>query len=86
MNEPKKIRELVGNKIFSVTFEKKDGTLREMTCRLDVKKHLKGGEKTYDTEAANHLTVFDMQKKGYRTININTLKRLTVDGVSYDID
>lgn len=84
--EVSQLKELVGNKIFSVVFEKKDGTLREMVCRLGVKKHLKGGEVSYDPEERNYLVVFDMQSEGYRTININTLKKIKLDGVSYDIE
>jgi hypothetical protein len=86
MNEPKQIRALVGSKIFSVVFEKKDGTLREMTCRLGVKKHLKGGELSYDPEEKNYLVVFDMQSEGYRTININTLKKIKFEGVTYEVE
>jgi len=70
------IKKLVGNKIFSAIFTKKDGTERKMICRLGVKKHLKGGKKSYDAEDLNHLTVFDLGKKGYRTINMNTLKQI----------
>jgi hypothetical protein len=84
-SEPKQIKELVGSKIFSVTFVKKDGTLREMTCRVGVTKHLKGGELKYSPESLNYLTVFDMQAQDYRTININTLKKIKVDGVEYDL-
>jgi hypothetical protein len=83
--ELKDLKILVANKIFSVVFVKKDGSEREMVCRLGVKKHLKGGEKTYDTDALNYLTVYDMQAEGYRTINVNTLKKIKVDGVTYDI-
>jgi hypothetical protein len=86
MTETKQIRALVGSKIFSVVFEKKDGTLREMTCRLGVKKHLKGGELSYDPEEKNYLVVFDMQSEGYRTININTLKKIKFEGMTYDIE
>lgn len=86
MNEPKQIRALVGSKIFSVVFEKKDGTLREMVCRLGVKKHLKGGELSYDPEEKNYLVVFDMQSEGYRTININTLKKIKFEGVTYEVE
>jgi hypothetical protein len=79
------LKELVGNKIFSVVFIKKDGSEREMVCRLGVKKHLAGGEKKYDTDALNYLTVYDMQAEGYRIINVNTLKRIKLDGVTYDL-
>ena len=86
MSETKQIRDLVGSKIFSVVFEKKDGSLREMVCRLGVKKHLKGGDLTYNPEERNYLVVFDMQAEGYRTINIKTLKKIKLDGVTYDIE
>ena len=70
------IRDIVKHRIFSATFTKKDGSERKMICKLGVKKHLKGGKKTYDTDAANHLTVYSLDSKGYRTINLNTLKSI----------
>ena len=79
------LKELVGSKIFAVVFQKKDGTLREMVCRLGVTKHLRGGELGYDAEALNYLTVFDMQKQEYRTINVNTLKQIKFEGITYNI-
>lgn len=75
-----KVKQLVGNTFFSVKFVKKDGSIRKMTARIGVKKHLKGGQKTYDSDSLNYLTVFDVQKKGYRTINLNTLRELKVKG------
>jgi hypothetical protein len=84
--EVKQLRELVQNKIFSVEFTKKDGTLRKMVCRLGVKKHLKGGELKYSPEDFNYLTVFDLQSEEYRTINVNTLKSITFEGIKYDIE
>jgi hypothetical protein len=83
--ETQLIRDLVGNRIFSAEFIKKDGTLRKIVARLDVKKHLKGGELKYSPEKLNYLVVFDLQEQGYRTININQLKSITVDGVRYDV-
>ena len=68
------IKEFVGkNKIFTATFIKKDGSTRVMNCQLGVKKHLKGGEQKFNPIEKNLLTVFDMQKKEYRMINISTL-------------
>lgn len=77
------IRELAGNNIFSAKFIKKDGTLREMVCRLGVKKHLKGGELAYDAKSMGYLPVFDMQKEEYRMININTLVEIKINGIIY---
>jgi hypothetical protein len=83
--EVKQLRELVGNKIFAVEFTKKDGSLRKMVCRLGVKKHLRGGELSYNPEDFNYLVVFDLQSEEYRTINVNTLKSFTFEGVKYEL-
>jgi hypothetical protein len=84
--EVKQLRELVGSKIFSVEFTKKDGSLRKMVCRLGVKKYLKGGELKYNPEELNYLTVFDLQSEEYRTINVNTLKSITFEGIKYEVE
>lgn len=71
-----KIIELVGNKFFTISFIKKDGTLRKMNARIGVTKHLKGGKKSYNPDDFNYLTVFDLGKKQYRTVNLNTVKEI----------
>jgi len=78
-----KIKELAGSQIFSVKFIKKDGSLREMVCRLGVKKHLKGGELAYDAKSLGYLPVFDMQKEDYRMINTNTIVEIKINGQVY---
>ena len=62
----------------SVTFKKADGTLRVMLCRLGVTKHLKGGESTLDAD--KFLTVYDVQKQGYRAINKGTIQSVRISG------
>jgi hypothetical protein len=74
------LKQLVGNKIFTVEFVKKDGSIRVMNCMIGVKKHLQGGELKHNPESLNHLIVYDMQSKGYRTININTLLKVKFEG------
>lgn len=59
-------------RIATITFVKKDGTVREMNCRLGVTKHLKGGTNTCAGKE-NILTVFDCQKESYRNINLETV-------------
>tara|TARA_S200002703_G_scaffold131032_1_gene118392 strand:- start:467 stop:748 length:282 start_codon:yes stop_codon:yes gene_type:complete len=71
------------NLIFEVKFEKKDGSIRDMNARLNVKKHLKGGTLTYDPSSKGYIIAFDMQKKQYRTINTNTLISLKAKGDTY---
>ena len=73
------------NLIFSVVFLKKNGELRPMTCKLGVKKHLKGGRLKYNAEERNNLIVFDMQKEDYRTINLDTLMYINMKGVEYNV-
>lgn len=64
-------------KIFSVEFIKKDGTKRLMNCRLGVTKHLKGGNSTLNAD--KFITVYDLQSKGYRAIDKQTI--ISVKGV-----
>lgn len=69
------IRKSVGSKFFVVEFIKADGTLRKMNARLGVKKGVNGvGRKFEDKE--HQLTVYDVQNKGYRIINLETLKTI----------
>ena len=78
---------LIKNKgsIFSVVFLKKDGTLRKMLCRFGVKKHLKGGKLAFNPLERALLVVFDMQKEGYRMINLETLMSINMKGVEYNV-
>jgi hypothetical protein len=51
-----------------------------MVCRLGVTSYLKGGEKPYNPKDYDLLTVFDMVKKQYRSINLKTVIEMTVLG------
>jgi hypothetical protein len=71
--------------VVSGVFIKKDGSERTMTFRLGVKKNLQGGENKVERLDRPYMTVFDMQKDDYRTVNLRTLKRITVNGVTYEV-
>ena len=61
-------------KFFTAKFIKRsNGAERTMNCRLDVKKHLKGGTKAYDDSVHRLVTVYDMKAEGYRCIPLETL-------------
>jgi hypothetical protein len=95
--------EMIGNdgRFFSCRFHKRgNGELREMNCRLGVKKHLKGGVAAYDREEKNVICVYDPiaeDKKikledgshprtgGYRSISVEALIYLRVDGCGFNI-
>lgn len=71
--------------VFSVTFTKKDGSTRHMNCRMGVTKHLKGGERAYDPADHGLVCVYDMQARGYRSIALDTLRRLTMGGNTWNV-
>lgn len=78
------IKELAGNTIFGVTFVKRsNGEVRDMTCRLGVKKGQVGGELPFDPVVKGLLPVYDMQKFDYRMISLDTLTELRVGGKVY---
>ena len=72
--------------VFSVVFLKKDGSIRHMTCRFGVKKHLKGGELKFNPLERSLLVVFDMQKESYRMINLETISNINMKGVDYYVE
>ena len=70
----------VQGKFFTAKFVKKDGEFRVMNCRLGVKKHLKGG---FDhNDRTKYLTVYDVQKKGYRNIPVQRLIEINCGNLS----
>jgi|TARA_R100000501_G_C2545751_1_gene62579 hypothetical protein len=72
-------------KIFSAVFTKKDGEKRMMVCRQGVHKHVKGVGLKFKPEEHSLIGVFDMHKKAYRFINLETLEKIKVSGTSYKI-
>jgi hypothetical protein len=83
--EAAKIIKSTKGKYFTVSFTKKDGTNRVMNARLGVKVYLKGGTLPYNPDEKGLIPVFDAKIKGYRMININTINKLVVDKVEYDV-
>jgi hypothetical protein len=86
-----KFRDFVGGGIFTVTFRKKDGSLRVMNARLGVAKYVLGTQPEVTAKrkatltAQNMLGVFEMPKMEYRTINLSTVIRLVANGVELEI-
>ena len=71
-------------KFFKVLFIKRtNGEYRSMLCRTGVKKHLKGGSLRYDASTLKLINVYDINKKGYRSINLETLVSAKIGGVEY---
>ena len=70
---------LLGNKFFTITFIKKDLSLRTINGRLKVTKYLKGGNCTLDKE--KFLIVYSLKDKGYRAINKETILNIKMDNM-----
>jgi hypothetical protein len=68
-------------RIFGVYFVKRTtGEVRHMVCRTGVTKHLKGGNKAYDAASKLLLTVYDVQKEGYRSIPLDAVIQIEHHG------
>jgi len=71
-------------KIFTIQFIKKNGEYRTMNARLGVQVNLKGGDSPLKKCDNPYLVVvYDMRKKQYRTINLETALKLNIDGIRY---
>lgn len=72
-------------KIFSATFVKKNGEVRDINCRLGVKSHIKGtGGPSFAESSDNpYQLVFDLQKNGYRVINLETIIQINFNKKTY---
>lgn len=70
-------------RIFSVEFIKQNGEFRTMNCRTGVRKYVKGTGLKFVPLDRNLLSVFDLKKKEYRFINLETLKSITFQKTKY---
>tara|TARA_Y100000034_G_scaffold96541_1_gene117595 strand:+ start:515 stop:796 length:282 start_codon:yes stop_codon:yes gene_type:complete len=73
-------------KIFSAVFVKKDGEKRMIVCRRGVAKYVKGVGLKFKPEKRDLVGVFDMHKKAYRFINLETLEQIKVKGITYKVN
>ena len=72
-------------KIFSAVFIKKDGEKRTIVGRRGVSKYVTGKGLGFNPGSRNLIGVFDMHKKGYRFINVETLKQIKIKGKKYNV-
>jgi hypothetical protein len=75
---------LIGNegKIFTVTFRKKDGSVRVLNGRLGVH-HGKKLQKPTTAGIPKYIVVYDMQKKAYRNVNTSTVTAIKMKGKEF---
>ena len=86
------IKETKG-RVFGVEFVKRDLKVRRMSCRLDVKKGVKGlVDRTAEDEKHGYLTVYDFNANktkdtqgGFRRINLKTLRSINFQRIHYKV-
>ncbi len=77
--------------IFSVTFKKADGTIREMQCKKFVEAALASGDrrivqKSTTAHKPNLYSVVDIKVGQFRSINLDTLLSCKVAGIRHEFD
>jgi hypothetical protein len=71
---------------FTVTFTKRsDGTKRLMNCRYGVYNKLKGGQAPFSFEDKNLHSVYDLVSHDYRSIPLDTIEQVVLEGVKYEV-
>jgi len=75
------MKKVVGNTIFTVTFTKMNGEPRVMNCRLNVLKDTTG--KSNHLKESDFLTAYDLQKGGFRAINVPGICSFKARGKKY---
>ena len=73
---------LDNGRFFSVTFRKKDGTIRKMVARRGVKRNLQGNPR-YNPADYNLLTVWSVGDNGYRNINMSSILEIKANGLTF---
>jgi hypothetical protein len=64
--------------LFTVTFHKKDGTLRTMRARLGMQRNLTGRGMSYNPASKGLVTVWSADKQGYRTVKLDKVVSLSL--------
>jgi WYL_2, Sm-like SH3 beta-barrel fold len=75
--------------VAKITFNKADGTLREMVCTL-MEDYLPTPQPLDETpklprrESDNVLAVWDIDNKGWRSFRVDSIKEFEIIGVNYN--
>ena len=87
MKKVKTIRDIInasGGHICSVIFLKMDGTVRKMNFRRHVTKGVNGKGLKYTPSKVGNMIVYDMGADGFRTIKLDNVQSLKVNGVTHN--
>ena len=80
-----KVKKSMG-RFFTVVFTKRStGEKRTMTCRLGVKKHLKGGARAYNPEELGLMIVWEPKSATYKSIPTDAVLEVRMAGKVYQV-
>lgn len=85
----KELLSKTNGRFFTVTFKKKDGSLRTINGRTGVHKYLKGGKATFDAQdkVQQDWTVGVWEtKKGYRCFKASQVTSITTNGLTVNFE
>ena len=85
-NKAKELIKESKGKIFNTSFLKKDNTIRTLTSRTGKKYTPTGRKQSYKPSDYNLISLYDMRKKAFRMLNLNTLLTLTINKEKYLIE
>ena len=71
--------------IFTATFTKRNGSKRKMNCRVGVKRGIKGVGMAYDASEHDLISVFDVKKRAYRAVRLDTLTQIDFKGKQFKV-
>ena len=82
------LKQIIGdkNKIFNVTFVKRDGTLRSFNAIRCSAKALKGGDLKYSPEKHRLITCFAMDELEWKSFSIDRVVRIKANRVELNFD
>lgn len=81
-----KMFEANGRIVGATFFKRTTGELRVMSCRLGVRKYVNGDGLKFNAMSKELLTVFDMNKRSYRMLNLRGLVSVRSNGRVYVSD
>ena len=67
------------NKFVGLTFTKKDGSVRRMNGRFNVRS--KTGRAPTTSGHAEYITIYDVKNSGFRTVNLDTVQSIRTGGI-----
>jgi len=89
-----KLQNIKSGTIYSVTFVKKDGSIRVMNSIKGTVKGVNGEGLKYDADAKGLIPVYDLQlaRKGeaenkcWRMVNVSTVQRIAIDREEFSVE